>query len=142
MSKIFRIRIESFSQIEQNISTIEIFYTFHNYRDNESIFVIFTALKCAHSVLQFRLNKWKWYVIVDWCANCEITVRIFAFKLSFDDWTKKIWWFIALKTWIKYWLNLSTLRNTNAKLIMIFLDRSFALSDFNEYFFIESVLSF
>ena len=79
-------------------------------------------------------------MIVDWCANCETTVRIFAFRMSFDDWTKRIWWSIALRTWIKYWLNLSTLRNTDAELIRILSDRSFALSDFNEYFFIDCVL--
>ena len=79
-------------------------------------------------------------MIADWCASCETVVRTLAFKMSFDDWTKRVWWSIALKTWIKYWLNLSTLKYTDAKLIKIFLDRSFALNDFNEHFFIECVL--
>ena len=140
LPKTFRIRAESSSQAGQSTSAIEIFYTSHSYRDNEPIFAIFTALKCAHSALQLRLDRWKWYVIVDWCASCETTVRTLASKLSFDDWAKRIWWPTALRTWIKYWLNLSTLRNTDAELIMILPDRSFALSDFNEYFFIGSVL--
>ena len=140
LPKAFRVRAESSSQAGQSTSAIEISYTSHSYRDNESIFAIFTALKCAHSALQFRLDKWKWYVVVDWCASCEMTVRTLVSKLSFDDWAKRVWWSTALRTWIKYWLNLSTLRNTDAELIMILSDRSFALSDFNEYFFIESVL--
>ena len=42
-----------------------------NYCNNESFFVIFATLKCVHSVLQFELNKWKSYVIVDWYVSCE-----------------------------------------------------------------------
>ena len=110
------------------------FFKSQNYYDNESISVIFATLNCAYSVLQFELNNWKSYVIFDWCASCETTVRTLAFRMSFDDWTKRIWWSIALKTWIKYWLNLSTLRNTDAELIRILFDRSLALSDFIEHF--------
>ena len=47
-----------------------------NYCDNESISIILEALKCAHFVLQFWLDKWKSYVIVDWCARCETIVQI------------------------------------------------------------------
>ena len=42
-----------------------------------------------------------------------------------------------MKTWILNWWKLSTLRNTHAELIRILFDRSFALSDFTEYFIIE-----
>ena len=47
-----------------------------NYCDNESIVVIFATLKCAHFVLQFKLNARKLYEIVDWNAKCETTVQI------------------------------------------------------------------
>ena len=113
------------------------FSKFQNYCDNESISVILATLKCIHSALQFWLNKWKSYMIVDWCARFEAIVRILAFKMSFDDWTKRVWWFIALKTWILNWWKLSNLKNTNAKLIRILPDRSFASSEFTEYFIIE-----
>ena len=58
---------------------------------------------------------------------------------EFDDWSKRIWWFIALKIWIFNWWKLSILKNTNAKLIRIFFDRSFASNEFTEYFIIERV---
>ena len=46
-----------------------------NYCDNESISTILEALKCTHFDLQFWLDKWKSYVIVDWCARCETIVQ-------------------------------------------------------------------
>ena len=119
-------------RFDTNLTTSS-FFKLQNYCDNESIFIIFTTLKCVYFVLQFELNRWKSYVIVDWCAKCEIIAR-------FRNVLKWFWRMFRLKTWIKYWLNLSTLNNTNAKLIKIFLDRSFALNDFNEHFFIECVL--
>ena len=78
------------SQIEQNISTIEISCTSHNYCDNKSISVVFASLNCAHFAVQFWLYKWRSYVIIDRCANCETTVQTLALKMCFDDWTKKI----------------------------------------------------
>ena len=57
-----------------NLTTTQSF-KFQNYCDNESISTILEALKCIHSDLQFWLNKWKSYVIVDWCARCETTVQ-------------------------------------------------------------------
>ena len=105
----------------------------HNYCDNESIFFIFTALKCAHFVLQFRLNMWKSYVIADWCAICAIIARCW----NVLKWS---WRMFRLKTKIKYWLNLSTLNNEILVLIRIFSDRSLASSEFTEHFFIENVL--
>ena len=55
------------------------------------------------------------------------TVQQLYERNNFDDWSNRWWWFFSLRTWIKYWLNLSTLRNTNAELIKIFLDRSLAI---------------
>ena len=101
-----------------------------NYCDNESISIIFAALKCVDSVLQLWLNTWKSYVIVVWCARCEVIANYW----SVLKWS---WRMFRLRIWILNWWKLSTLTNTNAELIRIFLDRSLALSDFNEYFIIE-----
>ena len=65
------------------------------------------------------------------------TIQQLQKRNEFDNWSKRVWWFIALKTWILNWWKLSTLRNTNAELIEILLDRSFASSEFTEYFIIE-----
>ena len=126
------------SQIEQSTSTIEISCTSHNYCDNESISIVFALLNCAHFAVQFWLYRWKLYMIVtivDWCASCETTVQTLALKMCFDDWTKKIWWFFSLETWIKYWLNLSTLKNETFVLIRNFFDRSFAFKRIYWIFF-------
>ena len=103
------------------------------YCDNESISIIFAALKCADSVLQSWMNTWKSYVIVVWCAKCEVIANYW----NVLRWS---WRMFRLKTWIFNWWNISTLTNTNAELIRILSDRSLALSDFNEYFFIDCVL--
>ena len=107
----------------------------HNYFDNESISFIFTALKCAHSALQLWLNKWESYVVADWCAWCEVIARYW----NVLRWS---WRMFRLRTKIKYWLNLSTLTNTNAELIRILPGRSSALSEYTEHFFIDCVLFF
>ena len=100
-----------------------------NYCDNESISIIFAALKCADSVLQLWLNTWKSYVIVAWCARCEVIA---------DYWSVLRWsWRMPrLETWILNWWELSALTNTDAELVRIFPGRSLALSDFNGYFII------
>ena len=127
---------QTFSQTSQlfdtNLTTTW-FFKSQNYCDNERIFVIFIALKCADSALQYWLIRWKLYVIVDWCARCEIIANCWNISRWF-------WRMSRLRTWIFNWWKLSTLTNTNAKLIRILFDRSFALSDFNEYFFINCVL--
>ena len=127
---------QTFSQTSQlfdtNLTTTW-FFKSQNYCDNERIFVIFIALKCVDFVLQYWIIKWKSYVIVDWCARCEIIAT--CWNIS-----KWFWRMFRLKIWIFNWLKLSTLRNTNAKLIKFFFDRSFALCEFTEHFFIKSVL--
>ena len=102
-------------------------------RNNESIFFIFTTLKCVHFVLQFRLNMWKLYVIVDWYVTCVIIVRCWNVL-------KWFWRMFRLKIKIKYWLNLSILNNKIFVLIKILFDRSFASNEYIEHFFKNCVL--
>ena len=115
-------------RFDTNLTTTK-FSQFQNYCDNESIFVIFTILKCAHFALQYKLFKWKSYVIVNCDAKCAIIERCW----NVLKWS---WHMSRLKTRIMYWLNLSALRNTNAELIRMLSDRSLALSEFTEYFII------
>ena len=110
------------------------FSNFQNYCDNESILIIFTELECADSALQFWLVSCKSYVILDWCVRCEIIAR----RWSVLKWS---WRMSRLRTWIKYWLNLSTLSNEILVLIRILSGRSFALSEYTGHFFIDCVLS-
>ena len=44
---------QTFRQIEQSISAIEISCTFHNYYDNDLISVIFATSNCVYFVVQF-----------------------------------------------------------------------------------------
>ena len=106
------------------------FFKFQNYCDNETIFVIFTTLKYFHFVLQFWLNIWKLYVIVDLCAKNATIAKI-------EKHLKWFWRMFRLKIWIFNWWKLSNLNNKISKLIKIFLDRSFVVNDFNEYFIIK-----
>ena len=68
-SKLFR------EHLSEHFATMKSWKS-QNYCDNERISIIFEALKCAHSVLQFWLDEWKSYEIVEWCARCETTVQI------------------------------------------------------------------
>ena len=63
-----------FTDTRTDDSAIEKSCTHRNYCDNESIFVIFEALKCSQSALQFERSKSRMYVIDVWCAKCEATV--------------------------------------------------------------------
>ena len=109
-------------------------FKLQSYCDNEPISIIFTTLKCAYFVLQLELDRWKSNVIADWCARCEVNVPCW----NVLRWS---WRMPRLGTKIKYWLDLSALRNTKAGLVRILPGRSPALSDFTGHFFIGSVLS-
>ena len=75
-------RNESFREhFSEHFATVK-FWKSQNYCDNESISIIFEALKCVHSILQFWLNEWKLYEIAEWYARCETTVQITK------NWTK------------------------------------------------------
>ena len=74
ISKIHRVRIELWSKLHWNVANIvenetqqisantnltaTWFSNFQNYCDNESISIIFEALKCTHSALQLWLDEW------------------------------------------------------------------------------------
>ena len=88
-------------------------------------------------ILLYNLNYtneyYMWFLI-----DVQIAKQLYEL-VHFDDWSNQKWQTISLRTWIFNWWKLSTLKNTIAKLIKILLDRSFALSDFTEYFIIERV---
>ena len=116
-------------------------FKFQNYCDNESIFVIFTTLKCAHFALQFWLYNWKSYVIVNWNAKCAAIVRFSHQKIILMIDLKEFDAFSHSNVDLFQYFQLMKRVSTILSLIKKFLDRSFASSEFTEHFFIKSVLS-
>ena len=126
-------------RFDTNLTTTWSFKS-QNYFDNESIFVIITTLKCAHFTLQFWLNIWKSYVIVDWSAKCATIIRFSHQKIILMIDLKEFDAFSHSNVDLFQYFQLMKRVSTIHSLIKKFFDRSFASSEYIEHFFIESVL--